>query len=496
MDSIWSIDGPRYPALEQDADVDVAIIGGGITGLTAALRLTEAGKSVVVLEAREVGGGSTGGSTGNLYSPVAKGLAAVRDKWDDDTAAAVVDSRAQAVDLIEMTIQQFGIECGFHRRPLYRILPQPDSERARALDEEADALTRAGLAVASADDAATEFNVRRGLKIEDQAQFQPLAYAQGLAAVVTSQGGAVHEGSRVLEADYDEGVLRTERAEVRAGAIVSATHTPAGINVLQTGMVPSREYAVSARLRTGAYPEGIFWLLDPFHSIRSYRHDGDDYLMVIGEKHKTGETGDAATHYQRLREYLERNFDIDRFEYHWSAQQYSSADELPYIGRLPGGDKAYVATGFSGDGLVWGTLGGMIIGDRILGHDNPWAERFDSERFTPMKSAREWMKENVSVTKHLARDYLSPDNFKELESVPSGEGRVVTLEGEQLAVHRDPEGGLSVVSATCPHMKCVVHWNPEDSTWDCPCHGSRFEIDGTVLEGPTLHPLSQRVEKG
>lgn len=494
MDSIWSIDGLRYPALENHTDVDVAIIGGGITGLTTALRFAEGGKSVVVLEAREVGGGSTGGSTGNLYSPLAKGLSEVREKWDDDTAAAVVDSRSRAVDLIEKTIQRFGIDCGFHRRPLYRVVPHSDSDQASALDKEADALARTGLTVRAADDAATYFNVRRGLKIEHQAQFQPLAYAQGLAAAVVSRGGTVHERSRVLEADYDEGVLRTKDAEVHAGAIVSATHTPAGVNVLQTAMVPSREYAVGAKLRSDTYPEGIFWLLDPFHSIRSYRHDGANYLMVIGEKHKTGETSDAAASYQRLREYLDRHFDIDRFEYHWSAQQYSPADSLPYIGRLPGGDKAYVATGFSGDGLVWGTLGAMVISDHILGHDNPWAERFGAHRFTPAKSARGWVKENVSVAKHLAKDYLDPDK-NALKSVSPGEGKVVTVEGEQLAVHRDREGRLSVVSAVCPHMKCVVHWNPEDSTWDCPCHGSRFEADGAVLEGPAFHSLSQRTVK-
>lgn len=494
MEAIWEIgsEAANYPPLEENVDVDVAVIGGGITGLTTAQQLAETGKRVVVLEALTVGEGCTGGSTGNLYSTLAKGLAPVRRKWGDDALRDVVASRAQAIDHVEATAERFGIDCQFHRRPLYRLMATHDDNVARGLDEEREAMRHAGLEAGLVESAVLPFAMDDGLKLDGQAQFNPLHYVRGLARAINGQGIAIHEHSPVREVDYKQGVVKTDTAEVAARHIVHATHTPKGINMLQTGMVPSREYAVGAKLNGGAYPEGIFWILDPFHSLRSYRCDGEDYLMVIGEKHKTGESELGADYYRRLRDYLSTHFDVQRFAYHWSAQQYNSADGLPYIGRLHGKDNAYLATGFAADGLVWGALAGQIIGDLILGHDNPWHERFDARRFTPGKSAREWAMENASVTRHFVQDYLGTGKLKELDEVSPGEGRVATLDGEKLAIYRSEAGELSVLSAVCPHLKCLVHWNAVDATWDCPCHGSRFDIRGEVIEGPSYHPLVRR----
>jgi glycine/D-amino acid oxidase-like deaminating enzyme/nitrite reductase/ring-hydroxylating ferredoxin subunit len=491
MESIWTL-GSRgvaeYAPLDGDTEVDVAIVGAGITGLTTALALGEAGLKVMVLESATVGAGVTGGSTGNLYSTLASGQAPLRQKWGDRVAAEVVQARDKAVAHIEALVERLGIDCRFQRLPAYRLLTEDRQHTRHNLNDELDALISAGLDAEMAEGPRLSFD-SWGIRIANQAQFNPLHYLQGLANALLGEGVVIHQHSPVREIDADKGLVWTDTACVAAKHIVQATHTPKGINLLQAGMLVSREYALGARLRSGDYPEGIIWLLDPFHSLRSYRHGEDRYLVVVGEKHKTGEHhGD---HYQMLREYLETRFDVEAFTHQWSAQQYSSPDGLPYIGRMHGHDNLYMATGFAADGLVWGTLAGTLISDQILGHDNPWQARFGARRITPGKSAMQYARENVIVTKHMVKDYLGTEKLDDFAAIEPGQGRVASVDGEKLAIHRTPEGELKVLSAVCPHLKCIVHWNASESTWDCPCHGSRFDTSGEVIEGPAYHPLAR-----
>ncbi|KAA0010009.1 FAD-dependent oxidoreductase [Billgrantia pellis] len=491
MEAIWTL-GSRgvaeYAPLNENTETDVIVIGAGITGLTAAQALAEAGQRVMVLEASHVGAGVTGGSTGNLYSTLASGLAPLRSKWGDAVAADVVRARAEAVDHVERLVERFAIDCQFKRQPAYRLVTDDRQHAEHDLNGELDAMVSAGLDAAEADGPGLPFD-SWGIRVADQAQFNPLHYVQGLASQLIDDGVVIHQHCPVREVNAKEGWVSTEAARISARHIVFATHTPKGINLLQAGMLVSREYAVSARLRSGDYPEGILWVLDPFHSLRSYRHGEQRYLMVIGEKHKTGEhKGD---HYQRLREYLEAHFNVESFTHQWSAQQYSSPDGLPYIGRVHGHDNVYMATGFAADGLVWGTLAGRIIADQVLDRDNPWQARFGARRITPGKSAMQYARENATVTKHMIKDYLGTEKLEDLDSIGPGQARVATVDGEKLALHRTAAGELKVLSAICPHMKCVVHWNAAESTWDCPCHGSRFDTEGEVIEGPAYHPLAR-----
>ncbi|MDX5377870.1 MAG: FAD-dependent oxidoreductase [Halomonas sp.] len=491
MQAIWTL-GSRgvaeHPPLVENAEVDVAIIGAGITGLTAALPLAEAGLKVMVLEAGTVGGGATGGSTGNLYATLASGQAQLRHKWGDEVAAEVVRARTGAVDHVEALVQRFSIDCQFRRQPAYRLVTEERQHAGHDLNEELDALVSAGLDVEMVEESGLPFD-SWGIRIAQQAQFNPLRYVEGLADALLGEGVLILQHSPVREIDAGKGRLRTDTGRVRATHILQATHTPKGISLVQAGMPVLREYAVSARLRSGDYPEGIFWVLDPFHSLRSYRHGDDHYLMVIGEKHPLGHHQVEA--YRNLRDYLDARFDVESFAQQWSAQQYTSPDGLPYIGRMHGHDNLYMATGFAADGLVWGTLAGMIIADQVLERDNPWEARFGARRITPGKSARQYVKENVSVTKHMVKDYLGTEKLESVECIGPGQGRVATVDGEKLAIHRTETGELKVLSAVCPHMKCIVHWNPSEASWDCPCHGSRFDTDGEVIEGPAYHPLAR-----
>jgi len=498
MTAVWDIARDRdthFPALTGHKDADVVVIGGGITGITTALRLAEDGKRVVVLESWTVGGGNTGGSTGNLYSTLARGIGSVRASWGDDVMREVVKARATGVDFIEQSVQRLGIDCQFRRCSLYFAAPTSSETLGHSLDEERSASEAAGLKASLVQDVPLPFPMQRSLKVENQAQFNPLRYVQSLARAGAEKGASIHEQSRVIEVDAGKGVVRTEEGEVHARHIVHATHSPMGINVLQGAMVPSREYGVTARLTTPQYPEDILWVLDPFHSIRSYHHEGKDYLVVVGEHHKTGENGAGKDHYARLEEYVRSKFETDAFEHRWSAQQFSSADGLPYIGQALGKGHVYVATGFAADGLTWGTVAGLMLSDLISGRDNPWLDRFSPRRFTPMRSAKGWVEENVSVAKHFVKDHLGTDKIKgleELDGLQPGVGKLVSRGGEKLAVYRDEDGQLTALTAVCPHMKCLVHWNNSDKSWDCPCHGSRFTKDGAVIEGPAFQGLQQR----
>jgi glycine/D-amino acid oxidase-like deaminating enzyme/nitrite reductase/ring-hydroxylating ferredoxin subunit len=494
MSSVWEVarlSDLGYPPLQGRVEVDVAIIGGGITGLMTAARLHDEGKRVAVLEAHLIGAGNTGGSTGNLYATVSQGLATVRKKWNDDVLREVVALRSQAVALLEETSKRFGIDCDFARRPLYFCV-RGDDKQAKMLDAEHAASIAAGLD-ASLLEAVAElpFSVRRALRIEQQAQFNPLRFVQGLAKALGERGVQIFEHSYATDVDAGEGVVKTERGELVAKHIVYATHTPKGINMVQAEMVPYREHGVAVRLNGSQYPDGIFWVLDDSRSVRSYHHDGDHYLVIIGEKHKTGHGSLGEGYYQKLHQYAHDHFDVAAFAHKWSAQQYQSADSLPYIGRSGHGN-VYIGTGYAADGLTWGAAAAMIISDLILDRDNRWSDLLTPRRFTPAKSAKTWLEENAMVAQHLVKDYLTPAQLKNLKDVPPDSGRIVELDGEKLAVYRAQDGSVTVHSAVCPHMKCMVDWNGADRTWDCPCHGSRFATDGSVIEGPAFQPLAKR----
>jgi glycine/D-amino acid oxidase-like deaminating enzyme/nitrite reductase/ring-hydroxylating ferredoxin subunit len=493
MTAVWNVAPVErsYAALNRDLKVDVAIIGGGVTGLSTAVRLVEEGRKVVVLESGRVGRGSSGNSTGNLYATLSQGLRSVRSKWDEDALRDVVAVRSAALNDIERRIERYSLNCGFERRPLYFALPEPDPEQQQMLEAEYEASLLGGLSARIVQEIPElPVPVRRALRIEDQAQYNPLRYVQELARVVAGQGGQVFENTPVADVDASDGAVSTRRGIVKATQIVFATHTPKGINLLQAEMEPSREYGVAAPLSGNAHPQGIFWLLDRFHSVRTYHHGDEAWLVVIGEKHPTGHGEAGEAYYLKLEKYARAHFDVENFSHRWSAQQYRTADLLPYIGRSAH-DNVYVGTGYAADGLTWGEVAAQIISNQIAGREAAGGGLFNPRRFTPVKSAKRWAELNAKVAKHLTSDYFNLGKLESLEEVAAGEGKVVKLDGESVAVYRAQDNSLSVLSPVCPHMKCIVKWNAADLSWDCPCHGSRFATDGSLIEGPAYTPLKR-----
>jgi len=495
LDSLW-IGGPRpaHPCLSGEAEADVVVVGAGITGLATALRLAEAGLEVVVLEGRSVGQGNTGRSTGNLYATVATGVAGLRRKWSDDKARLALAARQDAIDWIDAAATRLAIDCSLRRVPMHQCVLNRDSPALDGLREEHEAALALGLPAEWGERVEGWPLSPAGVHtLSGQAHFNPYRFAAGLAAAVQRAGGSVHEHSRVIDIDAAAGTVTTAGGSVRAGHIVLATHTPMGLHMLHTEMEVYREYGVAAPLPDGSPADASVWVQDGKHSVRTHRQDGQRHLVVVGEKHKTGEGDEHADYFGRLQDFARQNFELGEFTHAWSAQQYRSADGLPYIGRS-GHGKVLIATGMGADGLVWGAVAGAVLEDIVQGRDEaPLARLLSPRRFTPVKSARGFAAENATVARHMVGDRVQAlRSDEELADVPLGGGRVLRIDGEACAVHRTRDGQYIAVSAVCTHMGCHVKWNQGEQSWDCPCHGSRFDPDGRVLEGPALTGLEPR----
>jgi glycine/D-amino acid oxidase-like deaminating enzyme/nitrite reductase/ring-hydroxylating ferredoxin subunit len=492
---LWQADAGEsaFAPLAADIDVDVAVIGAGITGITTAALLSQAGMRVAVLEAGRVGCGTTGRSTGNLYTTVDHYLYTLAAKWGNDTMMRVAQSRSAAVDLVERNVHDYRLQCAFSREPWVLYSMDDGVEADTAIEQEYHAVQKAGLDARIVNELPLPYTIKKALVVARQAQFHPLRYVRQLAVAIRSGVCDIFESTPVLDIEESRGILKTENFIVQARHIVMATHTPKGFNALQTELGPYREYAVAAPLRSKQLAGGIFWSAGQEKlSTRLVELDGQPWVLTIGEMHKTGQNDDPEAASRRLEAQMQARFDTGPTGFRWSAQQYRPADGLPYIGTSIGSEHVHVACGFAADGLTYGTLAGMLIADRILGRPNAFADLYSPRRFTPAKSAGAFLKENLNVAGYYVKDYFKGAEAAALEEIACGEGRIVKLGGDRIAVYRDDASHLHAVSPVCTHLKCIVHWNQAERSWDCPCHGSRFSVDGTVLEGPAIAPLAKK----
>jgi glycine/D-amino acid oxidase-like deaminating enzyme/nitrite reductase/ring-hydroxylating ferredoxin subunit len=485
--SVWHAGAPatHFPSLPADAETDVVIVGGGITGITLAALLADAGRRVIVLEALRVGEGTTGHSTGNLYGVVGQ-LQELKSAWDIDTARRVVQSRLEAVGLVESLAGRLPVDCGFRRVP--QLIYSVDAGAQDRVRAEYEIVRQLGLPCSFEEAADLRHAVGPVLNIEGQAQFQPLAYVRALAQHIAADDCRIFENTAALEIDHAQRSVRTAHGTVRAKEVVLATHTPKGLFGLHAEMTVHREYAVAGTAPAAAPPEGIHWGRGAeSHSVRHAANERGHWLVLIGSEVKTGRH-DAAAEQRAVDERAQAQFGLVP-EFRWSAQNYHSPDFIPYIGRSRTVD-TLIATGFAADGLTYGTLAARLIADRICGRDNLFAELYDAQRITPVKSAPRFIEENVLVLKSFMQDYITDRKSATLEQVRPGSGAIVEYEGKRVAAYRATDGSVSLVSPVCTHLKCLVHWNAAETSWDCPCHGSRFGVDGRVLEGPALAPLA------
>ena len=490
--SLWvdTAEKTDLPKLEGPLRVDVAIVGGGIAGLTAAALLKQQGARVAVLEAGRVGTGVTGHTTGKVSSLHQLVYRELRRSFGIEGARIYGEANQAAIEQVARLVETEAIECDFQRVSNYTYA-ESDSG-LKEVEEEAAIALKLGLPAEFTRSVPLPYPVAGAVRFSDQAQFHATKYLVGLARSVAGDGSHVFEQTRATEVKDDSPCrVSTEAGSVIADAVIIATNFP----ILDRGLFfarchPHRSYLIALGL-DGEPPEGTFISADqPLRSILPYRDGEANYLLVGGEGHRASDSVDAADRYLRLETWARERFPVSSLEYRWSTQDAVPVDGVPYVGRMsPFSKNLYVATGFRKWGLTNGTVAAMILSDRILGKPNPWSSTFNSNRLKPLAGGRRFLSENLRAGARLVGGRIR-SRGSALGDLERGEAKVLELKGEKVAAYKDDGGDVHAVSAVCTHQGCLVEWNGSDKTWDCPCHGSRFELDGAVIQGPAVDDLA------
>lgn len=482
---------PSLAPLAGDLRADVCIVGAGITGLTLAYELARGGTSVVVIDGRGIGGGETARTSAHL-SCVLDARYVELEKWHGvDGTPLIADSHAAAIDAIESISGREGIACDFRRVPGH-LFAAEGSDPTRELEPERAAAERAGIDVTWADRAPlVGFETGPCLRFDRQAIFHPMRYLAGLTEAVTRHGGRLHAGHVDRFDSAATRVTTTDGRTVSAGALVIATNTPINdLVTMHTKQAAYRTYVIAAPVPAGVVPAGLYWDTDePYHYVRTQAHDAThDLLIVGGEDHHTGDETTRAP-FERLEAWAHARVPtLGPILNRWSGQIMASIDGLGFIGRNPGdAPNVFIATGDTGNGLTNGTIAGHLLADLIVGRENPWTALYDPARITP-RAAWNFARESLHVASGYAR-WLAPARSQAHAALAPGHGAVLQRGLRKIAVYRDEHGALHELSAVCPHLGGVVQWNDVEKSWDCPCHGSRFDTNGCVLNGPATGRL-------
>lgn len=494
-ESYWmdSSDSTAYPPLTDDLTVDVAVVGGGVAGLSTAWEAAASGRTVAVIEADRIAAGVTGHTTAKLTAQHSLVYDRLRRTRDAEAARLYARSQQEAVEHVAATATELGLDCHLERRPAFAYTRDPaDRPAFRA---EADAAREAGLDAHYTEETRLPFPVAAAVRIEGQAQFHPRRYLLGLAAALDGAGAVLRERTRVT--GLHEGSpcrLTTERGTtVTARDVVVATHYPVFDRALLFARLsPHRELVVAAPLDAGADPGGMY--ITDAEGKRSVRTaplpDGGRLLIVTGESFTPG-TGRPADRFRRLDAWMHAHFPVGETRYRWAAQDNDPSDTVPLVGLLHAGARhTYVATGFGGWGMSGGVMAGRLLSALIDGRQPPWTGLYDPRRARPvLREAPALLRQQAEVAQHFIGDRLRTAHADSAAELAPGTGAIVRIGGRRRAVYRAVDGSLHTVSARCTHLGCLVAFNEAETAWECPCHGSRFDVDGSVLQGPAVRPL-------
>ncbi|HEX2270428.1 MAG TPA: FAD-dependent oxidoreductase [Pyrinomonadaceae bacterium] len=498
--SIWmsTADTPSQAQLKDNIRTDVCVIGAGIAGLTTAYLLALEGRSVIVLDDGQIGGGMTGRTTAHLTNAFDDRYFEVEKLHGLEGSRLTAASHTAAIDKVEEIVRNENIDCDFERLDGFLFAAPPDTEEL--LDEELVACHRAGLTDVEKVQRAPidSFDTGPALRFPRQAQFHPLTYLNGLTHAIRRNGGRLfgQTHATTIEGGANAHIETSHGPTVTCDVIVVATNTPVNDRVaIHTKQAPYVTYVIGAVVPKGSITRALYWdTIDPYHYIRLQSEGDRDILIVGGEDHKTGQNPDCFDQYARLQQWTRERFpQIGEIAFRWSGQVLEPADYLAFIGRNPlDSDNVFIATGDSGQGITHGTIAGILLTDLIQGRKNRWEDLYSPSRVT-LRAIAEYAGENINVAGQYA-DYVTAGDIKTVEELKPGDGAIMREGLSKIAVYRDDNGMVHRRSAVCPHMGCVVSWNACERTWDCPCHGSRFTAEGRVYQGPANTDLDRADE--
>jgi glycine/D-amino acid oxidase-like deaminating enzyme/nitrite reductase/ring-hydroxylating ferredoxin subunit len=490
--SYWMASTPTtdYPKLTEDINVDVAIVGGGMSGISCAYMLTKEGVKVAILEADHILQGTTGHTTAKITSQHGLIYSKIKSKMSMEFAQQYADANESAIRLIEKIQSELHIDCDFMHQPAYVFTRQ--DQYVQKIKDEVEAASKLGIKASYVEEIPFDIPIKAAVRFENQAQFHPRKYLLELAKEVIKNGGRIYEQTRAIDIE-ENGVYvisTKDGKKVTAEKVIIASHYPFynKHGMYFARIYIERSYALGVKVKE-KYPGGMYITAeDPAKSLRSQSSDDGELIIIGGEHHKTGQGKDTTKHYEALIAFSKDHFTVEDIPYRWSTQDCMTLDDVPYIGHYTSDTpNLYVATGYGKWGMTNSTVSAMLLSDLIVRGRSPYQDVYNPSRKTIAASAKEFIKENINVAKELIKGKFSPlpNDF----DIKPGEGKVINGNGERIGAFRDEKGVLHLVNTTCTHMGCELQWNSAERSWDCPCHGSRFTYEGDIIEGPAVMPL-------
>lgn len=486
-ESLWvsTSQPPSFHPLKGDASVDVVIVGAGITGLTTAYLLQKAGRKVMLLDANKLGQGVTGYTSAHLTYVLDAKFQKLVKRFGVKNMKLVQASNRAAIDTIGKIVKDEGIDCDFETVEGYLYTEREKDDEI--IHGEVEAAKKIGIHATYTKNVPLPFPTHSGAHFPGQAQFHPLQYIFALAKIIAERGGMIHTDTRVM--DVEGRKVITEKGTVTAREIVLATHAPILKSLIgvQAKTTPSKSYIVGIRV-SDKEPDALYWDTDhPYQYIRTSKDEKGSVIVIGGKDHPAGMTIDTRKKSGELEAYARKRFTVTAIDYAWSSLYFIPCDDLPYIGKKKG---MYVATGYSGNGLTFGTVAALLISDLIVGKENAWAKIYSPNRITLAGMLR-LLRYGWNNMKHLFLDRIRKKGRKDPKDIAPGDGAIATVNGKQVALYRDESGKVTTLSPVCTHAGCIVAWNAYEKTWDCPCHGGRFAATGKVINGPPVKDLEK-----
>lgn len=470
---------------------DCIIVGAGITGVTTALMLQSFGLKTAILEAHTIGFGTTGGTSAHINTFADTTYREAERAFGKEGAQLFADAIKEGFDLVKSYSASLKIECDYE--PKTAFLYAENDDEIKQLSDIYKGCLQVGVDVEYTQDVPTKVPYQKALKFGGQAQFHPLKYLVGLAKAYIAAGGAILEGALVESVSKTDGLHTVNPVGLSASKIVYATHLPPNLNPFNFRCAPYRSYVLAAKLKSGKYPDALIYdMQEPYHYVRSHIIKDEQLLLIGGNDHKTGHE-DSEESFADLEKYARKYYNISSIKYRWSSQYYVPVDGLPYIGEMPFAEGIYCATGFNGNGMMLGSISAKILSDLILNKNNRYKTLFDPSRIKPIDGFTEFVKENADVAYHFVADRVAIHDTDSVKRVPAGHGKVIEVDGQKMAVYRREDGTICALSPVCTHAGCIINWNIAEKTWDCPCHGARYNIDGKVLVGPATKHLKKLI---